>query len=137
MGKEAPIVDFVELCKSIGVKENNIKVVSPYNLQETREAVDTAMNTDDIFVIVAKQPCALIKEEIKRRKKAYYQIDPEKCKGCYLCIEVCPKGMIFRSDSINHCGYHPAQFREDKDECIGCAMCAIRCPDIAIKEVYK
>ena len=64
-------------------------------------------------------------------------IDQEKCKGCYLCIDVCPKNMIIEGEFINQSGYHPAVFREDINDCIGCAMCAIRCPDIAIKEVYK
>ncbi|MGD9580577.1 MAG: indolepyruvate ferredoxin oxidoreductase subunit alpha [Vampirovibrionia bacterium] len=64
-------------------------------------------------------------------------IDPETCKGCYLCIDVCPKDMIIEGEMINHNGYHPAVFRTDKDDCIGCALCATRCPDIAIKEVYK
>lgn len=64
-------------------------------------------------------------------------IDTEKCKGCYLCIDDCPKNMITKGEIINHSGYHPAQFVEDRDDCIGCAMCALRCPDIAIKEVYK
>jgi len=117
MGKEAPIVDFVELCKSIGVKENNIKVVSPYNLQETREAVDTAMNTDDIFVIVAKQPCALIKEEIKRRKKAYYQIDPEKCKRCKSCIRTGCPAISFENNIM----------KIDPSSCIACSVCTQLC----------
>jgi len=64
-------------------------------------------------------------------------INPEKCKGCYLCIDACPKHMIKISEPINQSGYHPAEFRSDLNECIGCAMCALRCPDIAIKEVYK
>lgn len=64
-------------------------------------------------------------------------IDQEQCKGCYLCIEACPKKLIVKGEIINHSGYHPAVFKNEEDNCIGCAMCAIRCPDIAIKEVYK
>lgn len=64
-------------------------------------------------------------------------IDSEKCKGCYLCIDTCPKHMIIKGTIINSNGYHPAEMRTDINDCIGCAMCALRCPDVAIKEVWK
>ena len=33
----------------------------------------------------------------------------DKCKGCGLCIDACPKGLIkLASDKINQKGYHPA-----------------------------
>jgi len=64
-------------------------------------------------------------------------IDKQKCKGCLLCIDVCPKNMLEVDKNINKSGYYPARFKEEKNECIGCAICAQRCPDIAIKEVYK
>ena len=54
------------------------------------------------------------------------------CKGCGLCVEVCPKKIIFLDKSkLNVKGYHPATVIEI-DSCIGCAMCAIMCPDCAI-----
>lgn len=69
-------------------------------------------------------------------------IDRERCKGCGLCINVCPKKNIEISDQLNTKGYYPARFQEEdiKDsetaECTGCAQCAITCPDVAI-EVYR
>ena len=54
------------------------------------------------------------------------------CKGCGLCVEVCPKKIIFLDKSkLNVKGYHPATVIE-MASCIGCAMCAIMCPDCAI-----
>lgn len=64
-------------------------------------------------------------------------IDKQKCKGCLLCIDVCPKNMLEVDKVINKNGYFPARFKEENNKCIGCAICAQRCPDIAIKEVYK
>ena len=61
-------------------------------------------------------------------------IDTERCKGCGLCVTVCPKGCIIISNRSNKSGYFPAQ-HVNKSDCIGCAMCAIICPDAAI-EVY-
>ena len=61
-------------------------------------------------------------------------IDTERCKGCGLCVEVCPKGCIVISNQSNKNGYLPAQ--ANNTDCTGCAMCAIICPD-AVIEVYR
>ena len=54
------------------------------------------------------------------------------CKGCGLCVEVCPKKIVFLDKSVlNGKGYHPATVT-DMESCIGCAMCATMCPDCAI-----
>ena len=54
------------------------------------------------------------------------------CKGCGLCVEVCPKKIVFLDKSVlNGTGYHPATVT-DMESCIGCAMCATMCPDCAI-----
>ena len=69
-------------------------------------------------------------------------IDMERCKGCGLCIIVCPKKQIEISDQLNKKGYYPASFKEaevedlDQVKCTGCSLCAITCPDVSI-EVYR
>lgn len=55
----------------------------------------------------------------------------EVCKGCELCVSVCPKGIIKISERINSKGYRPAEVLE-MDKCIGCAFCATICPDVVI-----
>jgi len=67
--------------------------------------------------------------------KGTISIDPERCKGCGLCIEFCPKKLIVISDRLNMKGYFVAAF-EDGKECTGCATCAVMCPEVAI-EVMK
>jgi 2-oxoglutarate ferredoxin oxidoreductase subunit delta len=61
-------------------------------------------------------------------------IDSERCKGCGLCVIVCPKDSIVISKKSNKKGYFPAQATDSG--CTGCAMCAIICPD-AVIEVYR
>ncbi|MBQ9513576.1 MAG: 4Fe-4S dicluster domain-containing protein [Clostridia bacterium] len=57
----------------------------------------------------------------------------ERCKGCGLCVTVCPKGIIaLAKEKINGKGYHPAE-NTDVSKCIGCAFCATICPDTVIK----
>ncbi len=61
-------------------------------------------------------------------------IDTERCKGCGLCVIVCPKNSIVISRHSNKNGYFPAQV--NNINCTGCAMCAIICPE-AIIEVHR
>ena len=64
-------------------------------------------------------------------------IDSEKCKGCYLCIDVCPKQILRKNKEFNSKGIYSVIFDDKNKTCIGCAMCAKRCPDMAIVEVYR
>jgi len=59
----------------------------------------------------------------------------EKCKGCSLCIDACPKGVLGISSKMNRRGFHPAEviFQE---KCTGCGLCFLMCPDVAI-EIYE
>jgi 2-oxoglutarate ferredoxin oxidoreductase subunit delta len=61
-------------------------------------------------------------------------IDKERCKGCTLCVTVCPHNVITISDKANSKGYFPAE--ATGPNCTGCANCAVVCPDCAI-EVYR
>ncbi len=62
-------------------------------------------------------------------------IDIEKCKGCFLCVDVCPKRLINPDNNLNKRGINPVKFLE-RGECVGCCFCAMICPDCCI-EVYK
>jgi 2-oxoglutarate ferredoxin oxidoreductase subunit delta len=64
--------------------------------------------------------------------KGLIRIDQERCKGCSLCIEFCPKQAVFLSEKLNLKGYYVADFEENKG-CTGCALCAVICPDAAIE----
>lgn len=59
------------------------------------------------------------------------KIDTELCKGCGLCVLVCPKGGIIISRKSNKKGYFPAE--KTNADCTGCSLCALICPDAAIE----
>ena len=52
------------------------------------------------------------------------------CKGCSLCIGVCPKSVLDLTDRLKAEAVR-------QDDCIGCRQCENICPDLAItvKEV--
>lgn len=61
-------------------------------------------------------------------------VDEELCKGCRLCVAVCPRQAMQLADHINSRGFHPASL-VNPDDCTGCAQCALMCPDAAIRIV--
>jgi 2-oxoglutarate ferredoxin oxidoreductase subunit delta len=63
------------------------------------------------------------------------EIAEEHCKGCGLCVDVCPKHVLELDVAlVNGLGYHPVRLT-DADACTSCALCARICPD-AVLTVY-
>jgi len=64
-------------------------------------------------------------EEAKPRTKIL--IDEDWCKGCGICIEFCPKGILTAT------GLQGKPTVTDPSLCIKCMLCEVRCPDFAIR----
>ena len=61
-------------------------------------------------------------------------IDTEACKGCDLCIDACPPGvLVMTAATVNTRGY---RFPLLLEGCTGCAACSQICPDFVF-QVYK
>jgi 2-oxoglutarate ferredoxin oxidoreductase subunit delta len=59
----------------------------------------------------------------------------DRCKGCGLCVSVCPKRILVQDqEAVNALGYHPVLLT-DATACTSCALCARICPD-AVFTVY-
>lgn len=63
------------------------------------------------------------------------RVDEVRCKGCGLCVAVCPQGVLELGASLNASGYHPVSVTRE-DRCTSCALCALMCPDLAL-EVFR
>ena len=61
----------------------------------------------------------------------HYCIETDTCKGCGLCVSVCPKKVLEISKEVNAKGYFPA-YQARPDDCVRCAICCNMCPDVAI-----
>ena len=134
MGKEAPEVDIPALCKSIGVKEENIITVNPNHLDEVNAALDELLPKDEPTVLITRWPCVLKKfsqqdiDEFPTLHKTQCVIDQDKCKNCKVCVKTsgCP-GLISTKDNVVI----------DVTSCNGCTVCKQICPFNAIEEVTR
>jgi 2-oxoglutarate ferredoxin oxidoreductase subunit delta len=54
------------------------------------------------------------------------------CKGCYLCVELCPRHVLEVDQSAFVQGVHPVSVARAED-CSACRQCELLCPDLAIQ----
>lgn len=58
---------------------------------------------------------------------------PDRCKGCRICIQFCPRNVLCLSEERNSKGYHIPRISEGMQEgCVNCGFCTIVCPEFAI-----
>ena len=60
-------------------------------------------------------------------------VNAGRCKGCFLCVNVCPTEALTPSGELNAKGNETVE--ADQEKCIACGACYKVCPDCAI-EVY-
>lgn len=123
MGEVAAVIDIESVVKALGIK--NIRIVDPYDLKSTEEAVKEAHDSSELFVIITKRPCALIKEVQKERANIYCRTIDDKCKKCKACLKTgCPA-----------LSYRDGRIIMDRAACNGCGLCMQVCKFDAIERV--
>ena len=58
------------------------------------------------------------------------------CKGCYLCVSVCPRDVLAVDQEEWTGGFHPVIVRQ-LERCTGCRNCELFCPDLAIEVIEE
>ncbi|MBP1764208.1 MAG: indolepyruvate ferredoxin oxidoreductase [Firmicutes bacterium] len=123
-GEVAPAADIPCICRACGIKEENIIIVDPYDLEASKAAIKRGYEATEHFVIITKRPCALLKPVIKQRAKLKCQVNPNKCVTCKKCLKSgCPALQLGEKVSI------------DGESCNGCTVCLQICPVHAIEKV--
>lgn len=112
MGEDTITASIEEIGKACGIKR--IRVINPYNQEETQKILTEELNADEASLIVSKGPCIL-----KERKAVgpKYVINQDVCKNCKACLKLgCP--------AIESSGGKPSI---SEMMCEGCSLCAQAC----------
>lgn len=75
-------------------------------------------------------PHLTVKE--KKKKSIRIHINQQWCKGCYICLEACPKKVFERSLEVAEKGFNPV-IAAHPEQCSHCRQCEMLCPDLAIR----
>jgi indolepyruvate ferredoxin oxidoreductase alpha subunit len=97
-----------------------VQTVNPYNIQETLEALNTAVKHPGVSVIVASAPCYLNAKGLGNPlfESRTVEVDPVLCNGCRVCID------YFGCPAIQFDG---ARASIDTLTCVSCMLCVDVC----------
>lgn len=63
-------------------------------------------------------------------------VDEKLCKGCHICISVCPYDVFEKADEVDNRGFFLPVVVDIK-ACRVCHLCEMECPDFAIVVVSE
>ena len=127
MGKETVETRVEDVARGVGVKR--VRVVDPYDLEETYNVIKEELDSDEASVVVSKRVCVLGGQFKVTRQ---FEIIHDDCKACGLCLKLgCPAIEVAETDPVTN---KPKQIRINKVLCAGCGMCVQVCRFDGIKE---
>ena len=109
-GDPAGKIDLETLCRAMGIRR--VRVVDPYDLKATEEVVTEELAAPEPSVIITRRPCVLLRSV---EKHPPYQVEPDKCKGCKMCMR-CPA-----------ISWKDKKAVIDPTQCVGCGVCEQLC----------
>ncbi len=122
-GEETYAINLATLCTSIGVKR--VFEIDAFDVNELERVIKESANQDELTVIIAKAPCALLKGQVFPNKCV---VDSEKCKKCGACMKIGCPAMTRGDDGV---------VKIDPTMCNGCGLCKNYCKFGAISTVAK
>lgn len=118
-GEPTKQVDLVKLCKAVGVER--VKVCDPFNLKKFEQIVKEEVAQDELSVIIAQRPCALLKHV---KFGPILEINQDKCTKCRMCMKLGCPAIVDKGHLIE---INPTQ-------CVGCDLCTRVCRFGAIEK---
>jgi len=77
-----------------------------------------------------------MKASTKKKTAGEIRIDDRFCKGCALCLEVCPRKVFGKGDERSRAGYAMPRVMA-LEKCVVCLLCEMTCPDLALTVVEE
>lgn len=121
-------IDLPLLCKAVGVK--HIRVINPFDLEETRRILQEEMNRPEPSVIITDKPCVLIKREGVFEKGIVLEVSEDTCTGCRACLKIGCPAIEWRPEGE---GSKKGKAYIDPLLCTGCDVCSQLCKFNAIR----
>jgi indolepyruvate ferredoxin oxidoreductase alpha subunit len=112
---ETKTIRIEEMIRAAGIE--NVSVVDPYDLKQSREAFREALSYDGPSAVVLRRMCSLV----ARRRGLFgspVRVEAKKCTGCLLCVRTlsCPAMSVEAEKMV-----------VDQASCTGCGICAQVC----------
>ena len=122
-GEDTYAINLEDLCKSIGVP--NVITIDAFDVKGLEQTIKESVASDVLTVIIAKAPCALLKNQ----KFPYKCVaNSEKCKKCGMCLKIGCPAINKKADGT---------ISIDESMCNGCGLCMNYCKFNAIEKVEK
>ena len=105
-------IDLETLCRAVGIRR--VRVVDPYDLKQTEDAIKEELAAPEASVIISRRPCALLKY-VKHSKPV--KVEADKCRSCKMCMKIgCPAISMKDGKAVI-----------DTTLCTGCGVCTQLC----------
>ncbi|MAH17377.1 MAG: hypothetical protein CL960_02615 [Euryarchaeota archaeon] len=78
--------------------------------------------------------------ELPAEARFLVEVNEVTCKGCAICVSVCPRGnLLLDKERLTPGGHNPVAYSWEGLEgtCTGCGLCYRVCPDAAIIAVWE
>ncbi len=111
-GDPATKIDLEALCRALGIRR--VRVVDPYDLKATEQAIMEEVAADEPSVIISRRPCALLKYV---KAKPALTIDADKCRSCRACMKIGCPAISMKNNKATI----------DATLCVGCGVCKQLC----------
>lgn len=118
-GDPTTAVSLEKLAQAVGI--DRVRVVDPYNLKETEDAIREELAAEEPSVIISRRPCALLKY-VKHNPPL--KVNADKCTGCKMCMKIGCPAISFKNGKSTI----------DFTQCVGCNVCTQLCRFNAIEE---
>jgi len=96
-GEKVKVIDIPKITEAIGI--TCIKVVDPYNIEESIQAIQEALDFKGPSVVILQRECALQVQRREKHKNPQIFIDRDKCTGCKQCLSLGCPAITFDSEN--------------------------------------